>query len=173
MSNKIREIYGRIYDDNVENIYRFIFLKVNSQEIAQDLASETFLKGWEAFKKTGNSEHQEEIENPRAFLYKIARNLVIDHYREKDRTKVISADIVPIADPRPNVEEKVSSDSEISSVVSSLDCLKPEYKEILLLHYVEDISVREIAGIINKSEGAVRVTLHRALKSIKSELKEG
>ncbi|PIU15604.1 RNA polymerase subunit sigma-70, partial [bacterium (Candidatus Gribaldobacteria) CG08_land_8_20_14_0_20_39_15] len=70
----LRKKFSKIYDQYINKIYRFIFLKVNSQEIAQDLTSETFLRGWESFK-----EKNEEIENIQAFLYRIARNLVTDH----------------------------------------------------------------------------------------------
>ena len=89
-----KQKFSKIYNQHIEKIYRFIFLKVNSQERAEDLTSKTFLKGWEAFKNSGNSS-QNTIDNPRAFLYKIARNLVIDYYREKGRTQIISTEYVP------------------------------------------------------------------------------
>jgi len=73
MANYRRE-FSKIYDQCIDKIYRFIFLKVNSKEIAQDLCSETFLKGWETYKKNTK------IENPSAFLYRIASILVIDYF---------------------------------------------------------------------------------------------
>ena len=167
MSNP-REIFSQIYDQYIEKIYRFIFLKVNSREIAEDLCSETFLRGWNVFKEDKNK-----VENPQAFLYQIARNLVVDHYREKGRTQFVSTDNVPITDPRVNLEEESLWRSDLHTIKVGLINLKQEYQEVVIWHYIEDLSIPEIAKMINKEEGTVRVILHRALKSLKEELKEG
>lgn len=173
MENK-RKIFSQIYDDNVDRIYRFIVLKVNSTEIAEDLTSEAFLKGWEAFKESSNPglNKQNYIENPRAFLYRIARNLVTDHYRQKGRTQVISTEYASIIDPHSNIEEMSAVGSDLYNIKSALNKLNDDYKEVVIWHYLEDLSVPEIAKILDKSEGAVRVTIHRALKALKEEVKE-
>jgi len=162
----LRKIFSRIYDQYIDKIYRFIFLKVNSQEIAQDLCSETFLRGWESF-KNGNK-----IENPQAFLYQIARNLVIDHYREKGKTKIISAEYAQVADPRINLEEKANLNSDFNMVKQALIDLKDEYQTVVIWHYLDNLSISEIARMLNKSEVATRVMLHRALKTLKNGIKQ-
>ena len=163
----LRKIFSKIYDQYVEKIYRFIFLKVSSQEIAEDLCSETFLRGWETFR-----EDQNKIENPQAFLYQIARNLVIDHYREKGRTQIVSADYVPIIDPKADIEEKTFLNSDLARIKAVLANLKGDYQEVIIWHYIDDVPIIEIAKILNKSEGTVRVLLHRALKALKKEIGE-
>jgi len=165
--NNPRKAFSQIYDQCVEKIYRFIFLKVSSQEIAQDLCSETFLKGWQSFK-----ENNKKIDNPQAFLYQIARNLVVDHYREKGRTQTVSADCISITDPRVNLEEETQANSELDTIKAVLTTLKDEYQEVVIWHYIDDLSIAEIAKMLKKSEGAVRVTLHRALKAVKKEIGE-
>lgn len=165
--NDQQKIFGEIYDKYIDRIYRFIFLKVSSQEKAQDLCSETFLRGWKVFK---NGERK--IENPQAFLYKIARNLVIDYYREKGRTQTISTDDIPIIDPNVDIEKKSLIDSDLDRVKVLLTDLKDDYQEVIIWHYMEDLSIKEIAEILNKSEGAVRVTLHRALNAIRKKIEE-
>ena len=162
-----RKIFTQIYDNYVDKIYRFIYFKVNSEEIAQDLCSETFLRGWQSFK-----ENKQEIENPQAFLYQIARNLVIDHYREKGRTQTVSADYVSITDPGQNLEEQALSRSDLDTIKLALTDLKDNYQELVVWHYIDDLSISEISKLLNKSEGAVRVMLHRALKSLRNNLKE-
>lgn len=163
--SKKQKIFSKIYDRYIDKIYRFIFLKVSSQEIAEDLCSETFLRGWETFR-----EDQNKIENPQAFLYQVARNLVIDHYREKGRTQIVSADYVPIADPRANFEEKSFLNSDLARIKVVLADLKGDYQEVIIWHYIDDLSISEIAKMENKSEGAVRVMLHRALKTLQNNL---
>jgi len=163
MANQ-RKIFSSIYDKYVDKIYRFIFIKVSSQEIAEDLCSETFLRGWQVFKE------RRDIENPPAFLYQIARNLVIDHYREKGKAKIVSAEYTQITDPRTDLEEKAISSSDLDNIRQALAGLKEDYQTVVIWHYLDDLSVPEIAKILDKSEGAVRVSLHRALKTLKNNL---
>ena len=162
-----RKIFSKIYNQYIDKIYRFIFLKVSSQEIAQDLTSETFLRGWESF-KNGNK-----IENPQAFLYKIARNLVTDHYREKGKTRIVSADYVKITDPRTNLEEKAVLSSDLDTIKMALTNLREDYQNVIIWHYLDDLSISEIAKIMDKSKEATRVQLHRALKSLKRSIDFG
>ncbi len=159
-----KKVFSIIYDQYVDKIYRFIFLKVNSQEIAEDLTSETFLKGWGAFKNPND------IKNPPSFLYKIARNLVIDYYRQKDQKKTISVDDLRITDPRSNLEEKAILNSDLSIVKEALGNLKEDYQTVIIWHYLDDLTIPEIAKVLQKSEEATRVMLHRALKELKGKL---
>jgi RNA polymerase sigma-70 factor, ECF subfamily len=157
-----KENYSKIYDDCVDKIYRFIFFKVNSQDIAEDLCSETFLRGWEVLKNKDNT-----IDNPQAFLYKVAKNLIVDHYREKGKAQVVLADNELLIDPRSDFQEGVISSLEFDRAKTVLSKLKDDYQEVVIWHYIEELSVPEIAKILDKSEGAVRVMLHRATKAIK------
>ncbi|MCX6760506.1 MAG: RNA polymerase sigma factor [Candidatus Nealsonbacteria bacterium] len=162
MANQKKE-FGKIYDKYIEKIYRFIFVRVSSEDIAQDICSETFLRGWESFKT-------QKIDNPQAFLYRIARNLVIDHYREKGRTKIISAEYASIPDPRAGFEEKIAFDSDLNQVKAALSKLSDDYQTVVVLRYLEDLPIAEIAKALDKTEDATRVTLHRALKALKNEV---
>jgi len=164
MANLGKE-FSKIYDQNVRKIYRFIYIKVNSQEVAEDLTSETFLRGWESFKS------KPQIKNPTAFLYQIARNLVTDFYRKKDQTKCVSLENCrEISDPRIDLEQGSIIRSEVENIRNVLRGLKDDYQNVVIWRYVEDLSIAEIAQMMEKSEGAVRVMLHRALKEIREKL---
>jgi RNA polymerase sigma-70 factor (ECF subfamily) len=162
-----RKIFGQIYDRYINKIYRFIFFKVNSQEIAEDLASETFLKTWEVFKNEEKS-----IENMQAFLYRTARNLVIDYYREKGKVQIVSVDNPSITDPSQNLEEKEILRSDVNIVKAALTNLKDDYQNVIIWHYLDDLPIQEISYILGRTEDATRVLLHRALESLKKEIKE-
>jgi len=166
MANRRKE-FSKLYDKYIEKIYRFIYLKVSSEEIAQDLCSETFLKGWISFKEKG-----QEIKNPSAFLYQIARNLITDHYREKGRTQFVSIENSPIIDPNPGIEEKISLSSDLEQVKAVLTSLKEDYQNVIIWRYLDDLPIVEIAKMLDRSEEATRVLLHRALRALKNELKE-
>ncbi|HPO68638.1 MAG TPA: sigma-70 family RNA polymerase sigma factor [Candidatus Pacearchaeota archaeon] len=160
MSNLKKE-FSKIYDKYINQIYRFVFLKVNSKEIAEDITSETFLKVWESYKNN-------KIENVSAFLYQVARNLLTDYYRQKSRTQFLPLDSVSIIDPSNNLKEESQDKSDIETIKSALFRLENEnYQNIIIWHYLNDLSIKEISKINNQSEGAVRVMLSRALKELK------
>lgn len=162
MSN-LRKDFSKIYDKYVEQIYRFIFLKVNSQETAEDLTSEVFTRSWDSF-------HQKkyDIKNIRAFIYQIARNLITDHYRQKAQAQLVSVDCAPpIADFSVNLEEKAILTSDVNIVKAALAGLREEYREVVVWYYLDEFSVPEIAKMVGKSEEAVRVQIHRGLQALK------
>lgn len=170
----LRKKFSEIYDQNIDKIYRFIFLKVNSQEITQDLCSETFVRTWEKFKQGGGNP----IQNPQAFLYRTARNLVIDHYREKGKSQMVSAELTPIIDPREDLEEEAILRSDLHAITASLTELKDDYQDVIIWHYLDDLPIPEVSKLLDRSEAATRVLLHRALKALKTkidkqEIKEG
>ena len=156
--------FSKIYDQYISKIYRFVFLKVNSQDIAQDLTSETFLRGWESFKD------RTDIENPQAFLYQIARNLVVDFYREKGKANFVSTESTPIIDPRENLEEMASFKFDLDKIKVVLADLREDYQNVIIWHYLDDLPIQQVANMMDRSEDATRVLLHRALKSLKERL---
>jgi len=165
-----KTIFTQIYNDQIDKIYRFIFLKVNSEEIAQDLTSETFLRGWEMFRGPDDLSNPN-IKNPQALLYQIARNLVIDHYREKGRVQVVSIDKVLIPDPQDNPEQTSLIGSDLDEVKKAISSLKEEYQDVIILRHLDNRSFLEISELLGKSEEAVRTMLSRALKCLKKEMK--
>jgi RNA polymerase sigma-70 factor (ECF subfamily) len=158
--------FGKIYDQNINQIYRFVFLKVNSKEKAEDLTAEVFTKGWDNFKKG------KDIRNVRAFLYQIARNLVVDYYREKGRVRTISSDDVLIIDSSQGADKKAELDSDFAQVRTALSKIKEDYKDVVIMRYLDQLSVSEISKVMDKSEGSVRVLTHRALNALKKEIRE-
>jgi len=162
------EQFSQIYDQYIDKIYRFVYLKVNSQEIAQDITSKVFTKGWEAYKTPNN-----EIKNPGAFLYQIARNAVVDHYRDKGRANIVSVDASPeISDPEENAQDKAILSSNIDVVKKAMQGLNQEHQDIIIWHYLEDMPIKDIAELIDKPAGTIRVMLHRGLKELKDIIQE-
>jgi len=168
MTDSLNEQFSRIYDQYIDKIYRFVYLKVSGQEIAEDITSKVFIKGWESFQNKS-----ETIKNPGAFLYQIARNAVVDHYREKGRTKEISTEMSPeTADPGTNAQEKAILSSDINTLKKSLQKLKKEHQDVIIWHYLDDMPIANIAQLIDKPEGTVRVMLHRGLKELRDIVQE-
>ncbi len=167
--NKKKRQFAKLYDDYMGHIYRFLFLKVSSHDEAQDLTAKTFIKAWEAIQKMKS---MDEIENPRAYIYRIARNLVIDYYRknEKEKTITLSEDIV-IEDEKISIEEKAKIDSEMEEVKEALQEINESYQDIIIWYYLDELTVSEISDLTDKSETTVRVTIHRAVTALRKQLK--
>jgi RNA polymerase sigma-70 factor (ECF subfamily) len=155
--------FAKFYDKFVNQIYRFLFLRTSSKEIAEDLTSQVFLKGWEFYLKN-------EIFDPKSFFYQTARNLAVDYFRQKNKNPISLEGFPEISDSRISIEEKIINDLELEKIFLALSKLKPEYKESILLRYVEGFSPKEIAKILEKSEGATRVLISRALKVLREEV---
>ncbi len=165
--SRTKKYFGDIYENYVDKIYRFIFLKVGTQEVAEDLTSEVFSRTWQKIKKHNS------IGNINAFLYQVARNLVVDHYRDKGQAQFVSVDSVAIADTGESLEARVAVHSELERVKTALAALKDEYREAVTWYYIDELSVPEISKMTKKSEEAVRVTIHRALQTLKERLPDG
>jgi len=171
----------KLYDENVAAIFRYIFLRVNSKEVAQDLASEVFLRAWkhwsgarEGVVKTENNSSSvaPKIKNPRAFLYRIAKNLTIDFYRRKSRTEVSLEDItIQMPDVKADPTGSVNLSLELELIRKALLEIKDDHAEVIIWHYLDELTISEIAEILNKSEGAVRVMLSRGLEKVRELLK--
>jgi len=160
----IQKKFGYIYDKYVKKVYLFIYLKVSSPEIAEDITSRVFTQSWNKFKEA------KEIENPRAYIYRVARNEVVNYYREKSKLKIVSTESIEISGPKPEIEQEVQAKSEMEDIKKAVSLLKDDYQNVVIWHYLDDLPIKEIAGIMEKPEGTVRVMLHRALKEVRDIL---
>lgn len=161
-----KEQFSLIYDQYIGKIYRFVYLKVSSQETAEDITSKVFTKAWEAFLH----EHAN-IKNQNAFLYKIAQNSVIDYYRERDRRPTVSTDsIAPMVDTRTDIHQKAVLNADMDTMKVALAKIKKEYQDVIIWYYLEDMPAEEIAMLLGRPAGTVRVMIHRALEMLKNEL---
>lgn len=161
-----KRFFSDFYDRQVEGLYRFVYFKVDSKEVSEDLTAEAFTRLWEQVRSPT------EVENPRAYLYQVARNLVVDHYRKKKPVGVPPQETEQVESGIKSPEEKAALSMEAKRVKKGLSRINENYQNALILYYVEKMPVDEIAEIEGKSENAVRVTIHRALKSLRKTLKQ-
>jgi len=113
-----------------------------------------------------------QYQNPRAFLYKTAKNLVIDHYRKQGRVQLINADSgeVQIADPKADFEQKAVLASDMDAVRKALGEMNEDYQNAIIWRYLEDMPVKDVSQLMERSEEATRVLLHRAMKDLRRRL---
>lgn len=162
-TKKDKEAFGQLYDLYVEKIYRFTYFKISNKEEAEDLVSEVFLKTWNYLME--NTE--KEIESFSGLIYRIARNGIIDFYRRRARQNEVSLENQTIEIADEGQKQKVETEYEAEKIMALIKKMKQDYQEVLILKYVEELSVSEIAQIVNRTRTGVRVTLHRAMKKLK------
>ncbi|MBD3248117.1 sigma-70 family RNA polymerase sigma factor [Candidatus Falkowbacteria bacterium] len=168
IKKKDKDSFVKAYDMYVEDIHRFVYFKVGSQEEANDITSKVFLKTWGYILK----ESLDRERSLRALIYKIARNTIIDHYREQSRKSESSIDASEglsesLVDEKQDLAKALEIDSDIEMIKKALPMIKDEYREVIIMHYINEMSFAEIADITGKSKGNVRVISYRALKALK------
>jgi len=156
--DKKKKIFEKVFDKEIDNIFRFIFLKIDSQQLAEDFTQDVFLKFWEKL---------ETVENPRAFLYKVARDKITDYYRKKGREATVALNDPLLKDEEVNLEKEIIKNLEIEDIQDALKLLKDDYQNVIIWHYLNNLSVQEISQLMGRSPEAVRVLLHRALSNLK------
>ena len=107
------------------------------------------------------------IKSISGLLYKIARNAVIDAYRNKGKNETYSIEHAHTLPCKAN-QDAIEVKQEVDALLISIKRLKQEYQEAVLLRYVEELSIAEVAEIVGKSNASVRVLLHRAIKKLHS-----
>jgi len=165
MEGRENKKFAKIYDKYIEKIYRFVFLKTGSKELAEDLTSQVFTKGWKKFKLQGA-----EIKNVSAYLFQIARTEIANYYRQTSKFQVVLTEALEVADEKGDLEASHISGLMGQEVQKALGGLEEELQNVLIWHYVEGISFKEIGGFLNRPEGTVRVMAHRALKDLRGIL---
>lgn len=154
------------YDQNVAKIYRYIYFRVGSEQVAQDLASEAFTRAWQ-YLKDGKF-----IGNLSAMTYQICRNLISDYFRKKQSLPVPLEQTpgIVLDESDKDLIESVDNCLALDKIKDELALIKEEYQEVIIWHYIDDFEIEEIAQILGKTEGSVRTSLSRALKALRDKL---
>jgi RNA polymerase sigma-70 factor (ECF subfamily) len=157
--------FGEIYNLFFKKIYRFIFFRVGHKEVAEDLAEEVFLKGFSKISSVNESAALE------GWLYQIARNLVIDYYRQKKSTVALE-EIENTLEYETNVVDVVNLQEQQKIFLKLLKELGAEQQVVIKLKFFEELENSEIAELMGKNEGAVRVIQHRAIIKLQELIKK-
>ena len=157
--------FGHLYDHYQPMIYRFVLVKVGRREDAEDITHQVFVAAWQ---NLGTYTHRG---NPfSSWLYRIARNQVVDHYRAKKSETSLETMDPDYFVAAVNTLADLTAKLELEKVRAAIAQLKPEYQDVIILRFIEDLPLKEVAKAIEKSEGAVKLIQHRAMKELKKLL---
>jgi RNA polymerase sigma-70 factor (ECF subfamily) len=155
------EEFIRAFEEYNENIYRFVFFKLNqNRQVAEDVTQNVFMKAWEK-----RDSYDATKSSLRTWLYLISKRLVVDEYRKKSMP-VIGNEVEQLQEGNNKLEDEYM----LSFVTKRINNLKEQDKEIIILRYIEGIELDEISLIINKSYDATKVACNRAMKKLQEQV---
>lgn len=167
--------FGELYDRHAPRIYRFIFLKIANKNDTEDLLHEVFLAAWRTI---GKYKEQENVPFT-SWLYQIARNKIIDYYRQVKRNisldEILKENALPtefVSAAHHTIVNALNATYEMQAIMNALGRLNDNQQNILILRYIEDLSPEEIGSVLKKTPGAVRLIQHRALKKLKTVIEQ-
>lgn len=163
------EAFGLIYDRFFDSVYAYVLRQVGSPADAEDIVSGVFL---EVFEKIGGFTWRGA--GFAAWLFRIARNDVFDHFRRQgNRTRTIALTEIEEKPAGTRVEEIAERAWDEKELLRAVDQLSDEQRQVVLLKLMFNFSNRQVSTVIDKSEGAVKALQHRALISLRKILDEG
>ncbi len=158
------EAFGHLYETYLDRIYRYIYFRVTDEQTAEDLISQVFTKAWE------NLDRYQPSGRPFiAWLYTIAHNTVIDHYRTRKETVAIE-NTISLASDAPSPHEQVELHFEADNLRAALQTLTPEQQQVVVLKFIAGMTTDEIAAQLRKSPGAIRALQMRALQALAKQM---
>jgi RNA polymerase sigma-70 factor, ECF subfamily len=154
---------GVLYDQYADKIYNYIYHRVGQADVAEDLTGQVFMRMLEAV-RTGHGWQT----SFSGWLYRIAHNLVIDHYRRKARATLVDIDdAAPMQAQSGNPVESTELQFERQRLRDALRKLTDEQSQVISLRFLEDLSIAEVADIMQKTEGAVKALQYRAVLALR------
>ncbi|MEV7397596.1 sigma-70 family RNA polymerase sigma factor [Aeromicrobium sp. NPDC092404] len=162
------EAFGQLYDHYVSGVFRFVYYRVGSQQLAEDLTSETFVRGLRAIQR-----FNWQGKDFGAWLTTIARNLVADHFKSSRARLEIVAETIPeskvtVASPEQEVLALISNEMLFEAVNS----LPNEQRDCILMRFIQGMSIAQTAAALGRSEGAIKQLQLRAVRSLAKTMPE-
>jgi RNA polymerase sigma-70 factor, ECF subfamily len=157
---------GELYDRYEAKIYSYIFRRTGEQSLAEDLTAQVFLKMLEAIRQ-GKAWHS----SFSGWLYRIAHNLVIDHYRNRERQSHVELDEQEVSrSPEHNPVLTAEMNLDAERLRAAVRRLTDEQAEVISLRFLEGYSIIEVAEMMDKSEGSIKALQYRAVATLRNLL---
>lgn len=160
--------FEQTYKATADMVFRFCLVKVSDREVAVDLTQETFTRLFETMQR-GIA-----IDHPKAWLFRITRNLVIDWYRKKKSLsleKMMEEDDAVWEPTDEKSHRDIEHSAEARMVVAAFETLEEDFRDVLHLRYVEDLEPREIALMLGLTANLVSVRLTRGMNELRKIMK--
>ena len=160
------EAFGALYDRFFSQIYRFVFSRLRDQTAAEDVTSEVFMKALRSIPR-----YQDTGRPFTAWLYQISVNTINDRYRAH-RPTVDLDEMYDLAAAGPGLEDTALQRAEVRGIWTAVEALPGPQRTALVLKFQEDMKISDIAAVMGKSEGAVKLLIHRGVTKLRVVMRE-
>lgn len=155
-----KKAIGELYRQNVDVIYRYIWSRVRETTVAEDLTGSVFLKALEALPT-----YEPSGKPFLAWLYRIAYARIVDHWRQQERrTEVPLVETLPAREPQP--DEVLEAEADWNRAMEMVAHLTDDQQDVLILRFIGEMSLNEVAETLGKTLGATKALQHRALAAL-------
>lgn len=159
----VPEALTALYDQFSDKIYNYIYHRVGHADVAEDLTGQVFMRMLEAV-RTGRAWRT----SFSGWLYRIAHNLVIDHYRRRGRATFIELeDAAPLHSQHGDPVQATETSLDKQQLQAALNHLTEEQAQVITLRFLEEMSIAETAAIMGKTEGAIKAQQYRAVLALR------
>lgn len=154
--------FNTLYETYADAVFRRCFFKTSNRDVALDLTQEAFMRVWDYLAQ------EKQIDNTRAFLYTVVNNLIKDWYKKKK--SITMGDMEAFAERIPDTRVDILRDAEMTNALRVLEGLDEDDRELIVMRFVDGMSLHDIALLLSEKENTVSVRLHRAMERLRSRV---
>jgi RNA polymerase sigma-70 factor (ECF subfamily) len=167
---RLDEQFSALYRAHLRDVYSYSYYRVGNHHDAEDLTEQTFLQAYRHFER---AQRESDGRPLRPWLIRIAHNLAANYYRDRSRKPQTQLEDAAIVSAPHDTEDLVEGRQELQDVLEGVANLPDDRREALIMRFALGMDNREIARALDRSEGATKVLIHRAIKQLEQALKEG
>jgi RNA polymerase sigma-70 factor (ECF subfamily) len=161
--------FTELYRAHLRDVYSYSYYRVGNHHDAEDLTEQTFLQAYRHFERAQRESHGRPL---RPWLIRIAHNLAANYYRDRSRKPQTQLEDAAVVSAPHDTEDLVEGRQELKDVLAGVSNLPDDRREALIMRFALGMDNREIARALDRSEGATKVLIHRAIKQLEADLKE-
>ncbi len=158
-----------LYRAHLRDVYSYSYYRVGNHHDAEDLTEQTFLQAYRHFERAQRESNGRPL---RPWLIRIAHNLAANYYRDRSRRPQTQLEDAAVVSAPHDTEDLVAGRQELKDVLAGVSALPDDRREALIMRFALGMDNREIARALDRSEGATKVLIHRAIKQLEQGLKE-
>jgi RNA polymerase sigma-70 factor, ECF subfamily len=161
--------FTELYRAHLRDVYSYSYYRIGNHHDAEDLTEQTFLQAYRHFER---AQRESDGRPLRPWLIRIAHNLAANYYRDRSRRPVTQLDDAAVLTAPYGTEEMVEGREEVKEVLEGVSKLPDDRREALIMRFALGMDNREIARAMDRSEGATKVLIHRAIKQLEQGLSD-
>jgi RNA polymerase sigma-70 factor (ECF subfamily) len=166
---KLDRDFAELYKAHLRDVYSYSYYRVGNHHDAEDLTEQTFLQAYRHFERAQRESNGRPL---RPWLIRIAHNLAANYYRDRSRRPVTQLDDAAVLTAPRGTEETVEGREEVKEVLEGVSKLPDDRREALIMRFALGMDNKEIARAMDRSEGATKVLIHRAIKQLEQGLSD-